>query len=313
MDRLTTTNYVKAIAEARNISVAAEKLGISQPALSAYLKKIENQFGTVLFDRSQKPLALTESGKAYLQYVEKADALYKEFLQHISDVENLKSGNLTIGGASFFNITYIPKAAAQFIAAYPNVDVEIIDGKVPEISMQALNGKIDVFITPTADDTEHFLYEKLLEEKIFICVPRQWQINDTLCRTSRDGYKVLEQQDFDKLKSKTFICLHKTQHIGQKIEDIFERYQFRPVRSVIVEQTMTSLALTGAGVGISLVTESTIQNSNLKDYPCMYLADETICSREIFAAYPKNKHLSRAAAEFITILKRVNDKNCMEK
>lgn len=304
MDKIMTTNYVKAIAEARNISIAADNLGISQPALSAYLKKLEEQVGTILFDRSKKPLTLTESGKVYLQYADKVDALNKEFLQQISDLQDLKSGNLTIGGASFFNVAYVPDAVAEFISRYPGVDVEIIDGKIPEISMEALNGKIDVFITPTAEDKERFSYEKLLDEKIFICVPEQWEVNRNLGKEIRDGYPVLSRQDFEKLKDSIFILLHEDQHIGQKMNAIFGRYEFRPQHSIVAEQTMTSLALTRAGVGVSLVTESTIANSNMREYPRLYLADEDICSREMFAAYPKNKHLSRATSEFIRILKR---------
>ena len=201
MDRLITTNYIKAIADARNISAAAENLGISQPALSAYLKKTEEQLGMILFDRSQKPLVLTEAGIAYLQYADKMDALNKEFVQQISDLENLRTGSLTIGGASFFNITYLPKAIAEFISRYPGVDVEIKDGRVPEISMAALNGKVDLFITPTAEDPERFTYEKLLDEKIFICVPAQWKLNDELGSKGNGEYKILDGDDFVKLSS----------------------------------------------------------------------------------------------------------------
>ena len=308
MDKTTTINYIKSIAEAHSISIAADNLGISQPALSAYLKKLEEQIGTTLFDRSKKPLALTESGRAYRQYADKMEALNKAFMQQVSDLENLRSGNLVIGGASFFNTTYIPKAVAAFISGYPGINVEIIDGKIPEISMKSLNGKIDLFITPAADDTERFFYEKLFDEKIFLCVPSQWKLNDELGETGKQiGYKVLNSRDFEKLKKCMFILLHKDQHIGKKMDAIFRRYSFQPEHSVMVDQTMTSLALTRAGVGISLVTESTIKNSNLKDYPCLYLADEDICSREMFAAYPKNKYLSKATQEFIALLKQVNE------
>lgn len=307
MDRIFTANYIKAIAETRNISAAAESLGISQPALSAYLKKLEDNVGVMLFDRSKKPLDLTEEGKVYLQFTDKVEALNKEFIQRISDIENMKSGQLTVGGAGFFNITYIPKAVAGFVSKYPGVDVEIIDGKIPDITAAALNGKIDLFITPVADD-ERFHYEKLLREKIFICIPKGWSVNDDLGKTKRDGYRVLTEKDFERLKESTFVLLHKDQHIGRKMKDIFDRYGFAPKHSVIVDQTMTSLALTGAGVGISLITESTIKNSGLKEYPAVYLADEDICSREIFVAYPKNKYLSRATAKFIEILKDVNSK-----
>lgn len=308
MDRIFTANYIKTIAETRNISAAAESLGISQPALSTYLKKLEDNVGVMLFDRSKKPLELTEEGKVYLQFTDKVEALNKELIQRISDIENLKSGQLTVGGASFFNITYIPKAVAEFVSKYPGVDVEIIDGKIPEITAAALNGKIDLFITPVADDDERFHYEKLLREKIFICIPKEWSVNDGLGKTERDGYRVLTKKDFERLKGSTFVLLHRDQHIGRKMNDIFDRYGFVPKHSVIVDQTMTSLALTGAGVGISLITESTIKNFSSKEYPAIYLADEDICSREIFAAYPKNKYLSRATAEFIEILKDVNSK-----
>lgn len=308
MDKGMTINYIKAIAEVRNISIAADNLGISQPALSAYLKKIEEQIGAMLFDRSKKPLSLTEAGRAYLQYADQVEMLNKAFMQQISDLEELKSGNLTIGGASFFNITYLPGAVAEFIAKYPGVHVEIIDGKVPEISMQALNGKIDLFITPTAEDKERFIYEKLFDERIFLCVPAQWGINAELGRCKeQNGYRLLMPQDVEKLKTCMFILLHKEQHIGQKMDAVFQRYHFQPEHSIVVDQTMTSLALTRAGVGISLVTESTIKNSNLRDYPCLYLADEDICRREMFAAYPKNQYLSRATQEFIVVLKQVNE------
>lgn len=297
------TDYIKAIAEARNISVAAEVLGISQPALSAYLKKLEEQLGTVLFDRTKKPLSLTESGRVYLRYLDRLEALNKEFMQQISDFEELRTGNLTIGGASFFNVAYLPDAVAEFISQYPGVNVSIVDGKVPDISLAALNGQIDLFITPTADDAERFAYEKLLDEKIFICVPKQWQINEELKNQQRDGYYVLGATEFEKFKDRSFILLHQEQHIGKKMQEIFNRYGFHPEHTVTVEQTMTSLALTRAGVGISMVTESTITNSNSKEYPCLYLADADICSREMFAAYPLNKYLAKATREFLHILK----------
>ncbi len=314
MNQPTEIQYIKAIAGARNISAAAETLGISQPALSAYLKKLENQIGAMLFDRSKKPLSLTETGKAYLQYANQVEALNREFMKQVSDLEELKSGTLTIGGASFFNTTYIPGAVAGFLTEYPCIDVEIIDGTVPEISVAALNGKVDMFITPTAEDTERFFYEKLLDEKIFVAVPPQWKINKVLGqkhggasdKCMQGGYKRLDAEDFILLEDETFILLHKGQHIGRKMAQLFERHSLKPRHTVLVDQTMTSLALTRAGVGISLITESTIKGSGLADPPCLYLADEDICSREIFAAYPKNKYCSRATSEFIRILKDNN-------
>ena len=80
-------DYIKTIAEVRSISVAAEKLGISQPALSNYLKKKEKELGAVLFDRNKQPLQLTEAGTIYLEYIERFSTLEHELQQRISDIE----------------------------------------------------------------------------------------------------------------------------------------------------------------------------------------------------------------------------------
>ena len=170
------------------------------------------------------------------------------------------------------------------------------------------------------DDRLH--YDELLQEKIFLCVPSQWKINEELTayevpmkqilsgnygtgETGSDQQgKTLKVVDFSVFKDCPFILLKKDQHIGHTMSKLFDKYGFEPQKYVTAEQTMTSYGLTLAGVGISLMTESTIKNSNFKVTPKFYLADPIICSRKIYAVYSKQKYLSKAARIFITILKK---------
>ena len=62
-------NYILAVAQYGNVSKAADALGISQPALSAHIKKIEDQLDIVIFDRTVKPMAITDAGKLYIEYI----------------------------------------------------------------------------------------------------------------------------------------------------------------------------------------------------------------------------------------------------
>ncbi len=101
------------------------------------------------------------------------------------------------------------------------------------------------------------------------------------------------------------MTLKPDQHIGQKLKH-FEKYNCRPAHTVVAEQTMTTLALTMAGVGVSLIAESSICNSNIAEKPALYPADPEICKRKIYIAYPRNKYLSKAAEVFIKILKETN-------
>lgn len=82
-----------------------------------------------------------------------------------------------MGGAASFNVSYLPKAVAEFTERYPGIELDIVDGNIPEISAKALNGQIDMFIAPTLKLDDRLSYEELLQEKIFLCVPPQWDIN----------------------------------------------------------------------------------------------------------------------------------------
>ncbi len=300
--------YIKAIAEARSISLAAEKMGISQPALSSFLKKKEREIGAVLFDRSKQPLELTEAGSVYLDYLDRMSVLQNEMSQNIADIAGMKTGHLTVGGASFFNIVYLPEAVGTFVDRYPGISIEIIDGKVPELTTGAQKGEMDLFITPFTEEEDRFVYEELLEEKIYICVPSGWSINKELAEKTVSE-EPLTAGEFKRLCEHTFVALKPDQHIGQKLEEIFEKYNCRPEHMILAEQTMTTLALTMAGVGVSLITDSSIRNSYINEKPAIYMADREICKRKIYVAYPKNKYLSKAAEEFIEILKTVNRKS----
>ena len=328
MEKNNRQNYIKEIAETKSISIAAEQLGISQPALSAFLKKTERELGCLLFDRSRQPLELTEAGRLYMDYLEKDDALREQLKQNLSDITGLQTGKVTVGGAGFFNIAYLPLAIASFVEEYPGVSVSIVDGRVPELVSMAQKGMLDLFITPINDEPERFVYEELLEEDVFLAVPTEWEVNRQLsrkavacpCGDSRavensdswavensDGRAVpLTREEFACLCRETFIVLKSDQDIGRKMQALFASYGCRPDRVITAGQTMTSLALTQSGVGVSLITESSLRNCHLTNPPALYLADSDICRRRMFIAYPRNKYLSRASRELIRILRESN-------
>ena len=319
--RNETYNYIKKIAQAKSISVAADQLGISQPALSSYLKKVEGELGVVLFDRSRQPIELTEAGRVYLDYLDEVVVRQKELMKNLSDINDLKTGSLTVGGASFFNVAYLPKAIAAFASENPGIDIEIVDDRVPRLEAMAQKGLLDLFITPINDEPERFVYEELLEEDIFLAVPEAWEVNRQLegkaisieelpeseaAAKSHRKEKPLTREEFACLCRETFVVLKPDQDIGRKMQALLNSFGCTPERVITAEQTMTTLALTLKGVGVSLITESSIRNCGFAGLPKLYMANPDICRRKMYIAYPRNKYLSKAARRFAEVLKEHN-------
>ena len=95
--------YVYEVYKERSFSKAAANLFISQPSLSANVKRIEKKIGYPIFDRSTKPLGLTECGRHYIDAVEHIMQVENGFHDFVNDWSNLKTGQLILGGSSLFS------------------------------------------------------------------------------------------------------------------------------------------------------------------------------------------------------------------
>ena len=89
MESTSIAQYIRTVARLRNISAAAEELGVTQPALSARIKKLEQQLGAAVFDRSTTPLSVTEVGEAYLACQDSIESLNRELARKITQLRNL--------------------------------------------------------------------------------------------------------------------------------------------------------------------------------------------------------------------------------
>ena len=113
--------YVYEVYKERSFSKAAANLFISQPSLSANVKRIEKKIGYPIFDRSTKPLGLTECGQHYIDAVEHIMQVENGFHDFVNDWSNLKTGQLILGGSSFFSSWVLPPLIGEFSRKYPLV------------------------------------------------------------------------------------------------------------------------------------------------------------------------------------------------
>ena len=140
----TWKKYVYEIYKEKSFSKAAQNLYISQPSLSARIKKIEQQIGAPIFDRSTTPLRMTEVGEAYISAAEKIFQIEQDMENYINDLNTLKSGSITIGASNLFAAYILPPIITKFKKCFPDINIRLTEGNTTQLEELLCNNTVDM-------------------------------------------------------------------------------------------------------------------------------------------------------------------------
>lgn len=146
---ITQLQYVLAVAEHKNFTLAAEKCFVTQPTLSMQIQKIEEELKVLIFDRSKKPIQLTEIGEKIVNQakniVNEADRI-KDIVEH---QKGFIGGEFKLGIIPTIMPTLLPMFLNIFIKKYPKVKLIIEELNTDEIIVRLKNGHLDAAIAAT--------------------------------------------------------------------------------------------------------------------------------------------------------------------
>ena len=146
---ITQLNYVLAVAEHLNFTVAAEKCFVTQPTLSMQIQKLEEELEIRIFDRNKKPIQLTEVGK---KIVEQAKSIVNEADRIKDIVEQQKGfigGDFKIGIIPTIMPTLLPMFLKNFIRKYPKINLIVEEHTTDEVISRLQKGQLDAAIAAT--------------------------------------------------------------------------------------------------------------------------------------------------------------------
>ena len=177
---ITQLNYVLAVAEYQNFTKAAEKCFVTQPTLSMQIQKLEDQLGIQIFDRSKKPIELTEVGR---KIVNQAKNIVNE-ADRINDIVDQQKG--FIGGEFRLGIiptvmpTLLPMFLKTFIKRYPKVKLRIEELTTEEIIQRIKDGHLDAAIAATPLKQDQIKERVLFYEPFVGYVPKNHRLSSKL-------------------------------------------------------------------------------------------------------------------------------------
>jgi LysR family hydrogen peroxide-inducible transcriptional activator len=173
---ITQLQYVLAVAEHKNFTLAAEKCFVTQPTLSMQIQKVEEELGIQIFDRTKKPIQLTEIGQ---KIVTQAKSIVNE-ADRIKDIVDQQKG--FIGGEFRLGIiptvtpTLLPMFLNNFIKKYPKVNLIIEELNTYELIDKLKNGHLDAAIAATPLEEEKIKEVVLYYEPFVAYVPENHRL-----------------------------------------------------------------------------------------------------------------------------------------
>ncbi|MCD2491209.1 LysR family transcriptional regulator [Lacrimispora sp. NSJ-141] len=303
--------YVYEIYREKSFSKAAEKLFISQPALSAIVKKLENEIGLPLFDRSAKPIRLTEAGKFYIQSARKIMDIESDMEAYFHDLSNLQTGTVRLGAATYFCTYILPPVIHSFSASYPGLKVQLTEGSSPEILELLKDSSLDFSLDNLTCEEPGFLCRTYASESIILAVPSCLKSSELLAEKSlshtdiRNGRHLSEDCPCVSLKAfenESFILLRRGNDMYQRASGMFERAGISPTVSMYLDQMMTAYHCAASQMGITFIRDSILHYVPETDRLVFFKLLDPSAKRGIYLTYRNNRYLPRAASAFLKFL-----------
>ncbi len=164
--------YFLAVADALHFTKAAEGLPVSQPALSAQVKHLEQEVGVPLFDRVGRSVQLTRAGAIFREHARRALREMELAQVAIAEAEGLQRGTLAVGVVQTVNAYLIPEIVSRFSLLHPLVGLKLDELSGPDIEAGVKSGLLDVGIGFVPVTSERIESQQMFEEDfVFITSP----------------------------------------------------------------------------------------------------------------------------------------------
>lgn len=240
MSSLSAFHLLSVLASEMNMRKAAERLFVSQPALSQRLQSIEAEWGTKLFLRSQKGLTLTPAGEIVVKFVNEVIEKEEKVKESISAMNSEVYGTLKIAVASIVGQNWLPKVLKKYVERYPHAKISLVTGWSSEILRSLYEDHVHIGIIRGTPDWKGVKIH-LFDDHLYL-VDKEITSPEQVLKTDRP-----------------FIQFKSDSNYYQEIQDWWHRqFQALPKRTIVVDQIETCKQMAFNGIGYAILPAITL-------------------------------------------------------
>lgn len=280
-----------AVAETRSFRLAAERLGVSQPAASERVRQLEERLGVRLLHRTTRSVTLTADGERLANAAARTLAELGDIAEELRDRATLKRGRILVAAMPSVAANVLPAAMAAFRERFPGVRVDLLDTPLGRALEAVSSGEAVLALTSRPARRKAFDFEPLFEDPCFAVIRRDHRLG----RRAEVGLAELAREPL--------LCSPKTAGLRETVESAFARARltFAPAHEATTMDTLLGLA--EAGFGITFVPGIVLARARLARCRAIPVAGRAMV-REIGIVTAHGRSPSPAAAAFRGFLKQ---------
>ena len=286
--------YILKVAECQNITRAAEQLFVSQPALSHFISKAEEELGAKIFNRGTTPLTLTQAGEKYVKTARMILGLQESLKQEIENLKDCRSGEITLGLSDMRATVLLPFVLLEFRRLYPNVAIRTVESSSKEVENNVRNGVVEIGIIPLYDYGQDLSASVLYDEELLLVSASEVPSHHGATRN---------WVSLGDMTGKDFILLHRPNRIRRAVDAMFIEHGVKPKSIFESCNNMTVYMMAASGLGLAIVPDSVVRIMNPMPIPRVYSIGKGGFHWNIGAIWREDMVLSGAHTQLIRLLK----------
>ncbi|MCV3200725.1 MULTISPECIES: LysR family transcriptional regulator [Bacillus amyloliquefaciens group] len=235
--------YFQTLARIQHVTKAAEKLSITQPALSRSIVRLENHLGVPLFDRQGRSIKLNKYGEIFLKRVESMIQEYTEGKEEIQSLLKPDQGEVSLGFLHTLGTTIVPNLIGTFKDHYPKVQFQLNQSHSNLLLDKLKSGELDLCLLASFPAESNIMWKPLWKEELFLFLPK----NHVLA--ARGDITLNE------IANEPFVLMKEGFALRVTLDHIFEQVHITPNIVFEGEEATTIAGFVAAGLGVSILPD----------------------------------------------------------
>lgn len=278
------------ISKTMSFRKAGEVLNLTQPAVSAQIKSLEDEYQTILIDRNQ-PVTLTDSGRVFLEHALKIVRTVDELKQRIADLDQTPQGHIHLGTTTSIAMQTLPRVLSYFQNQFPLIKTTIYSMPSSQIMASVENGSVDIGIA--------YLFEKVpsLESSVLYYDTFELVVSPDHPLASRDHATI------EDLRHIPLILLSPDTAGRRFVDQLFKKLDIIPQIVMELSSSEEVKRMVELNLGAAIVSKLSISEELQRGSLVMIQVSELEISHPVGVIYKSGRYLSSAMQQFLSDLK----------